>query len=255
MYGPTEATVYVTRHVVDPRVPGPGRRRRVIGRPLRQYPGVRAGRVPAAGPAGGGGGAVRGRGGPGPGVPGPAGADRGAVHRLPFGGAGERMYRTGDLARWSPAGVLEFLGRADEQVKIRGFRVEPGETEAVLAACPGVAQAVVTVREDTPGDKRLIAYVVPAPGAGGDGGDLAGEAGELAAAARQYAAGRLPEFMVPAAVVVLGALPLTVNGKVDRQALPAPDYAAGSGPGPGHGPGRDHLRGVRRGPRPGAGRA
>ena len=151
----------------------------------------------------------------------------------PFGTGGERMYRTGDLARWSRRGELEFLGRADEQVKIGGFRVEPGETEAVLAACPGVAQAVVTVREDTPGGKRLIGYVVPAPGtAGGDGGDLAGGGGELAAAARQYAAGRLPGFMVPAAVVVIGALPLTVNGKVDRRALPAPDYAGGTGRGP-----------------------
>jgi acyl carrier protein len=137
------------------------------------------------------------------------------------------MYRTGDLARWTAGGELEFLGRADDQVKIRGFRIEPGEVEAVLASHPAVAQAVVIVREDIPGDKRLAGYITPADGAAGDGAAGDGAAGDgLAASVRQFAAARLPGYMVPAVVVVLPAMPLNANGKVDRRALPAPGRTA-----------------------------
>ncbi|MEO3972428.1 amino acid adenylation domain-containing protein [Streptomyces sp. CAU 1734] len=210
LYGPTEVSLCATSHLLEPGDHLAGAL--PLGRPLsdRQVfvldgflqpvpPGV-VGELYVSGA-----GLARG-------YPGRAGLSSGRFVASPFADGG-RMYRTGDLARWTDEGELLFAGRADDQVKIRGFRVEPGEVEAVLAARPGVRQAVVVTREDRPGDRRLIGYVV-ADGPEVDTGVLRAGLAEL-----------LPEYMVPAVLIVLDALPLTVNGKVDHRALPAPDLA------------------------------
>jgi amino acid adenylation domain-containing protein len=134
----------------------------------------------------------------------------------PFGAPGTRMYRTGDLGRWTTEGMIDFVGRANDQVKIRGFPVEITGVEAALASCPGVSEALVVARQDGPGDRTLVGYVVGGP-------DLVdGEA------LRKHAEKVLPEYMVPAAFVVLDSFPLTPNGKLDRRALPEPVFAGSS---------------------------
>jgi hypothetical protein len=155
-----------------------------------------------------------------------AGLARGYLHRPdltaeafvphPFR-PGERIYRTGDRARWRSDGTLEYLGRLDEQVKLRGFRIELGEIKAQLLAQPGVAAAAVVVAEAASGAKQLVAYVVPEAG-------TTSAPDEAGAALRAALRATLPDYMVPASVMLLDALPLTPNGKLDLAALPAPDY-------------------------------
>ncbi|WP_265736754.1 amino acid adenylation domain-containing protein, partial [Peterkaempfera griseoplana] len=225
MYGPTETTVYATYEPITEAIAAASRGSSLIGRGI---PGLRMYVLDAAlQPCP-------------PGVPGEmyvAGANlaRGyharpvlSAERFvadPYGGPGARMYRTGDLVRWTADGRLDYLGRTDDQIKLRGFRIELGEIEAVLAGHPALAQSAVVVREDRPGDKRLVGYAVPTPEAQGH------DAAELAAEVRAHLAGLLPEYMVPSAVVVMDAFPLTVNGKLDRKALPEPDLAVTAGTG------------------------
>ncbi|MEV6443363.1 non-ribosomal peptide synthase/polyketide synthase [Amycolatopsis sp. NPDC051716] len=209
-YGPTETTTFATsfRMTGEAGVPEPvpigrpldGMRAYVLDADLRPLPAGAPGELCLAG----------------------AGLARGYLGRPgltaerfvpdPFGAPGERMYRTGDVVRHGADGELVFLGRSDDQVKLRGFRIELAEVEAVLAAHPAVAQAVATVHTDAAGTRRLIAHVVLTAGRTADPAGLRG-----------HAAASLPEYMVPAVVLVLAALPLNRNGKVDRRALPAPD--------------------------------
>ncbi len=210
-YGPTEATVVATSGAVPPGVPH--HELPSIGRPitntqiyilderLRQVPIGASGELYIGG----------------------AGLAKGYLNRPeltaqrfiphPFSGdPGERLYKTGDLARYLPDGQIAFLGRSDHQIKIRGYRIEPDGIVSLLNQHPAVQTSVVVAREDAPGDKRLIAYIVPTPGKQATASSL-----------RESLTAFLPDYMVPAIFVRLQTLPMTPNGKVDRVALPAPD--------------------------------
>jgi amino acid adenylation domain-containing protein/non-ribosomal peptide synthase protein (TIGR01720 family) len=211
LYGPTEITVLASGQLVEPHgegLPPIGRpiantRLQLVDRRLRPVPVGVAGEIVIGGP----------------------GVARGYLRRpdltaerfLPdpfatlWGESGTRLYRTGDLARWLPDGQIDFIGRLDQQVKIRGLRIELGEIETALGDHPGVQQCAVLVREDVPGEKTLVAYLAPREGYEPDVREL-----------RSVLAQSLPSFMVPAAFVILPALPLSPNGKIDRAALPAP---------------------------------
>ncbi|WP_019812387.1 amino acid adenylation domain-containing protein [Saccharomonospora halophila] len=142
----------------------------------------------------------------------------------PYGPPGSRMYRTGDLFRLRADGLLEFLGRVDRQVKIRGFRIEPGEIESVLTGCADVGQTVVIARDDRSVGKTLVAYIVPADGADGADEDVE----SLRERVREFLRGRVPDYMVPTAIVVLETFPLTTNGKIDLRRLPEPVVDTGA---------------------------
>jgi acyl-CoA synthetase (AMP-forming)/AMP-acid ligase II/acyl carrier protein len=210
-YGPTEATITTTTFEISPgedlphRIsigrPLPGRRIYVLDQNLEPVPVGVPGELHIGG----------------------AGLARGYLNQPeltaekfisdPFSNApGARLYKTGDLVRYLPNGNIDFLGRIDDQVKIRGFRIELGELEAVLHEHPGVRECVTVVREDTPGDKRLVAYIVASQ-------KEAPSTSEL----HEFLAKKLPDYMVPSAFVMLDTLPLTPSGKIDRRALPAPD--------------------------------
>ncbi|GAA5613798.1 non-ribosomal peptide synthetase [Streptomyces platensis] len=213
-YGPTEATCDVSFAIRDPRTADGAA---VIGRPidgarvylldaaLQPVPSGVVGELYVSG----------------------TGVARGYLHQPavtadrfvadPFGAPGSRMYRTGDLAYWDGEGQLRFCGRADSQVKVRGFRIELGEVQAAVSRCAGVGRAVVTVREDRPGDRRLVAYVQQAPD----------EPPLSPAAVRDETSALLPSYMTPSAFVVVDSWPLTPNGKLDHRALPAPAPVTG----------------------------
>jgi len=214
-YGPTECSDDVTHAVItkDDRL---GEARVPIGRPVRNTRLYVLGDDLRPVPAGVAGELYVGGTGVGRGYLGDRTKTALAFMADPFGAPGARMYRTGDRVVLRPDGQLEFLERRDHQVKIRGHRIELGEVEAALRSVDVVGDAAVTVSSDQGGHKRLIGYVVPAPG--GDGLDLA--------AVRAHLARSLPEYMAPSALVVLDALPLTANGKVDRKALPDADFTA-----------------------------
>ncbi|MFJ9977585.1 amino acid adenylation domain-containing protein [Streptomyces cyaneofuscatus] len=216
MYGITETTVHVTTHTLTPEAAVPGGS--PVGRPLEDLavrlldsalqpiaPGA-TGELYVSGP-----GLARG-------YLGQHGLTATRFVADPFGGPGSRMYRTGDLARWTDDGELDYLGRADEQVQIRGFRVEPGEARAALAALDEVADAVVLARPAPGGGTRLLGYVTPAGGRPADPARL-----------REALRERLPDHLVPAAVIAVDHWPLTGNGKLDRNALPEPEEGTTAG--------------------------